>query len=654
MGSFRHILGANYTRKMSTKYKDLSRALIKKFELLPNVFEFSVEKYSVHEFAAIYGIEKILRRTHVEKLIVSKPNKYLTRQYERLTYYAANDMTCEYNYLSEVIIRKSKSFRILSLNRTIADWFIKPVRELRRIWRELGYISSTLSTDLQSKRTWIDKKPGDYGRPLTVPTPAWRCFSFMRMDHFERFFKASGRLQAWQHGGRSGVGVMSAYKSLIPRIKTSRYIYEFDIKGFFDNISHQAIIQRFKETLGIKTSLWVANILKAQPQSYVMPPLDDDIAYQEIMKHSNKFVTDLEPLDEPYFAFPSDDFRIITEEERIREGLPAPEFNPWPYSLEPYYEDGEIKIKVEMGGDLGSELDREEISFETSYKDAMEGRLRVAPITNPLWQFPVEKFEEAKREKGRDAWKNLGQPGKGVPQGLNTSPFMSTILTDTYLYQLGTEEKALLMYMDDGILFADNKQDMDRAKKLLAVGLHGLGLEVAAEKSGDVKIDGKWLKNLKFLGLSYLHEEDTLMSDTRSGTKVKFPMVEDWDNISKLAKENNLSNPYMRKLFSKLINTQAYEAGLKYGFLGCLIAGSQYKEAKTMLERKEDIQVGQNTAWNKIQNSQGFIWKHQDLMNYPETLTNISSIASHRFAEFNRKGYKLFIPRGRFNKVKRI
>jgi len=39
-------------------YNELNRALIKKTELLPNVFEFSTEKYGIHEYAAIYGIEK--------------------------------------------------------------------------------------------------------------------------------------------------------------------------------------------------------------------------------------------------------------------------------------------------------------------------------------------------------------------------------------------------------------------------------------------------------------------------------------------------------------------------------------------------------------------------------------------------------------------
>jgi len=259
--------------------------------------------------------------------------------------------------------------------------------------------------------------------------------------------------------------------------------------------------------------------------------------------------------------------------------------------------------------------------------------------------------DEPNRALGRDAWKSLGQLGRGVPQGLNTSPFISTVMTDEAFHDLGLL-KAIIMYMDDGLLFAETRKELERNILLLKEGLKSLGLEMEPSKTGLVKEDGKWLKSLKFLGLRYLPEEDTLMSDTRSGTKVIFPTNANWDDIKLMAGQNQLSVPYMRKLFDKLINTQAYETGLKYGFLGCLIAGSQYKEALSMVERKEEIREGQNRAWAQIEGSKGFIWKHQDLLNYPETLTNVSSIASHRFAEFNRLGYKLHIRRG--GKVSRV
>jgi len=639
-------------KKMTPKtiFKDLNRALIKRLELLPNVFEFETEKYSIHEFAAIYGIEKILRRTQAEKLLVSRPNRYLTRQYHRLTQYAANNQVMEFNKLSETIIRKSISYRILSLNRTISDWHILPIRTLRRIWRSLSFISRTLSSDLKFKRVWIDKKPGDYARPLGVPTPAWRCYSFMWMDHIERFFKASGKLASWQHGGRSGVGVLSCYKSLIPRIvkgpSSAKFIYEFDIKGFFDNINHESIITKFKENMfaNSPTANWITQILGAEPEKYTLPPITADKAAQryEEMKlglhlDDEPWTRSLDSTDFGFIEYPGtwDELYEYLKDNNIPEAfwnnyVTVEEVDAWDAT--------EAKFKA--------------LNLKAQYKDLMNQPQTVTrrlpgSITGIK---PMEDYSEKDRAQGRDAWKNLGQPGKGVPQGLNTSPFISTVMTDSVFYDLGLWN-AIIMYMDDGLLFAETRADLERNILLLKEGLKSLGLEMEISKSGLVKEDGKWLKSMKFLGLRYLPEEDTLMSDTRSGTQVKFPAHAEWDDIKLMAAQNNLSTPYMRKKFDKLINTQAYEAGLKYGFLGCLIAGSQYKEALTMVERKEEISKGQSSAWARITESKGYVWKHQDLMNFPETLTNVSSIASHRFAESNRLGYKLHIHKG--GKVRR-
>jgi len=652
---------------MKTRFNELNRALIKRLELLPNVFEFVTEKYSIHEFAAIYGIEKILRRTQAEKLLKSRPNRYLERQYKRLTQYAANNQVAEFNTLSETIIRKSVSYRILALNRTISDWHIKPIRELRRIWRSLSFISRTLSSDLKTKRVWIDKKPGDYARPLTVPTPSWRCYSFMWMDHIERFFKASGKLATWQHGGRSGVGVLSCYKQLIPRLKESKFIYEFDIKGFFDNISHESIITKFKENMYTKspTTTWVTQILKAQPESYTLPPIEQDKATLIYLENQKKYETIkrlIESVRAEYYEILDSKGKIIWGSSSrvpnlralrawsVRYAMVMNEISYLESNLgvDRYVYDGprqlvkQLKILAKIQtGNLFQFVDYP-IDLMNKYSDIMKTEYVTRVKGLNIIAKPVLRED---REKGRDKWKNLGQPGKGVPQGLNTSPFISTLMTDSVFYDLGMWN-AIIMYMDDGLLFAETRKELERNILLLTEGLKSLGLEMEPSKSGILKEEGKWLKSMKFLGLRYLPEEDTLMSDTRSGTQVKFPAHSTWDDIKLMSAENNLSTPYMRKKFDKLINTQAYEAGLKYGFLGCLIAGSQYKEAMSMVERKEEISQGQSRAWNKITESKGYVWKHQDLMNFPETLTNVSSIASHRFAEANRLGYKLHIRKG--------
>jgi len=613
------------------KYNELNRALIKKLEVLPNVFEFSTEKYGIHEYAAIYGIEKVLRRTSSTKLLKSQPNLYLERQHKRLITLAANGEKDKYIYLSEIILRKSKSYRILSLNRTVKDWFILPIRKLRRIWNELSFISRTLSSDLKFKRVWIDKKPQDYARPLGVPTPAWRCYSFMWMDQIEKFQKASGYIAPWQHGGRSGVGVLSCYKQLIPRLKEANTIYEFDIKGFFDNISHEKIIDIFNKTMGEKVSRWITRILLAKPMSYSLPPLDHDLAVQA----QQNLIDVTESI--------LDDF-----EELMNLPLEEGETDPAEIIFALLQDEGDspevvlTKLMDELKGFIDAEVPLEKI-----YELQMRGN----PRPSLLDYLELEQFTEQDRARGRDAWKNLGQPGKGVPQGLGTSPFLSTFMTDIYLHELRNN---LIMYMDDGILFAKSPQEMTKLREILIRKLGLLGLELAPEKSRYVKKSNKWIDSIRFLGLRYLPESDNFMSDTRSGTKVIFPSRNNWEDIQNLAAMNNKNVSGMKIKFDKLINTQAYEAGLKYGFLGCIIAGSQYKDNIPMEDRKEEIRKGQNRSWAAIERSKGFIWKSQDLVNHTEYLTNVSSIACHRFAEFNRKGRKLFIRKGNRSTRRRI
>jgi retron-type reverse transcriptase len=629
----------------------LNRALIKRVDLLPNVSEFITQRIGIHEYAAVYGIEKTLRNIKVHKLVKGQPNRYLERQAVRLTKYAYYDQVDEYNKLSELIQRKSIAFRVLALNRTIDNWYTMSIKKLDKIWRSLSYIARSNSSALRYKRVWIDKKPGDYARPLGVPTPEWRCWSYMKMDHLERFYKASGRLASWQHGGRSGVGVLSCYKQLIPKMLSENTIYEFDIKGFFDNISHESIINRIKETLGIKVSEWVSQILIAKPMKYELPSEQDDKAYQQYLKQSKPSVKNLSIFEREWKVTETHGLASVKIDYlKQLSGIPVDvNYEDLTDYMKEFYA---IKLKMDTlqkhnirirpnkdGGELLIP-----ISGNATDLIAYIEETRAQTVGQEMLRRPRQEIEPLERELTRDRWKNLGQPGKGVPQGLGTSPFLSTFLTDSYLFKL---KDNLIMYMDDGILFARNKAEMEKIINILKDGLQCLGLELAPEKSRYIKINGEWQDSCKFLGLRFLPKENTIMSDTRSGTQVRFPMNANWDDVKTLTVLNNSSVSNIKYKYDKLINTMAYEAGLKHGFLGCLIAGSQYKDNKTLDERRDDIKIGQREAWNKIQESKGFVWKFQDLHHYPEYLTNITSIQVHKFMQLNRKGGKLYHYQGR-------
>jgi hypothetical protein len=583
------------------------RAVIKRVETFPNVSEFYTFKYSVDEYALIYGIEKVLRRIEVKAHTNGKSNKYLLKQFYRLSNHAIKGNKEAYAELSNRLMRESISFRLVAMNRKYKDWFlVNCTRKLRAVWKRLGGIINIDSGDINFKRVWIDKKPKDYARPLGVPTMEWRIFSWMKMEIIERYLKGAGKLQPWQHGGRSGVGVLSCWKALIPRIQESKWVYEFDIKGFFDNISHKSIQSEFDFEMGFMAR-WIKEVLKAKVKGYVLPPREEDLAIQR-MKLGTRLYADKGHQDYKTVTYTTTTELMLEwieflkkEVEKLPEGFT---YDIW---IEP--KDGSM---VEAYG-------------AKPFKNAYVGFM----LNQGSWLNMVGPEGKDDRGKARDKWKGLNQGARGVPQGLGTSPLISTFMTDMRFSEI---KNNILMYMDDGLLFADTLEEMKRVIKELKSSLRMMGLSIAKEKSGWIKQDGEWKQEApKFLGMRFLWRENTIMSDTRSGTKVKFPLIQEWDKLSAMAAMNELSIPYMRKKYDRLLQTTAYEAGIKYGFLGCLIAEACYKDAPPMWVRKLEVRAGQDKRLEQIEkNRESFLWRSGDLEHWQGSIQTITSISCAR------------------------
>jgi len=97
---------------------------------------------------------------------------------------------------------------------------------------------------------------------------------------------------------------------------------------------------------------------------------------------------------------------------------------------------------------------------------------------------------------------------KELPQGGGISPTLSVQV----LEPLFREEEDVVMYADDGLIFGKPKFKHPDYK--LA------GIKLNKEKSGWIKRKGKWLKPLKFCGLIYDGNTDTLTSQTNKGKTI--------------------------------------------------------------------------------------------------------------------------------------
>jgi hypothetical protein len=121
-------------------------------------------------------------------------------------------------------------------------------------------------------------------------------------------------------------------------------------------------------------------------------------------------------------------------------------------------------------------------------------------------------------ERQKNEMKYLEAIHRGVPQGANTSPLLA-ILVLTKLDELVKKAgHKLLMYADDGIIYSDSPIDI----KGIFQGLRNVGITLNEKKSFILKDQGKWVRELKFLGLLYDPLSDHLMSHTRNGARMIF------------------------------------------------------------------------------------------------------------------------------------
>jgi hypothetical protein len=124
----------------------------------------------------------------------------------------------------------------------------------------------------------------------------------------------------------------------------------------------------------------------------------------------------------------------------------------------------------------------------------------------------------------------------GVPQGAPTSPFFSILVLDRIMKTNANLFKVEKVgYADDGNLFSNEplenlgvpmtNPNISNDPVIRAIHDNTMlraNINYAEEKCGYVKYDDKWLKPLKFLGLTYDGEKDELYASTRKGSELVF------------------------------------------------------------------------------------------------------------------------------------
>jgi len=184
-------------------------------------------------------------------------------------------------------------------------------------------------------------------------------------------------------------------------------------------------------------------------------------------------------------------------------------------------------------------------------RDLERERQRQLLVERPIVRYPpIEDFMTSSEEA---FW---NPPDRGLPQGLNTSPLMACkVLQETG----AIDSWEIIQYMDDGIIMTDSNPHEKLTKFKEDLKTVYTGICCSASKTELIKLEGQWIKPLKFLGCEY--DGKTFRAHTR--TKGVFEVMNasrriqeiiEWLKNNRDQIVNMRSGKTPRKELSKLIS----------------------------------------------------------------------------------------------------
>lgn len=551
---------------------------------------------------------------------LDEANSYLNRQFDRLRKYAKEGEFKKFDFLAKILLRNSKTYLLYGLNHSYEHWISARLTKIIKLCEKVIRYSKESRNELLYKRVWIDKKPGDYGRPLGVPEMADRIYGHMMTRIIEAYLCGTDQYSDNQHGGIPGRGVMTYLSKLAEEFPKNRRIFEFDIRGFFDHISHKAILEMFKSELILN---YLSGVLKSKPTHYQLPTRDQDQQVPKFINSEEEFDEFFDEMYEKYREVIELKVPAVTLSESAKASFDKAFGTKWREGWEGMDEEFD-------SGKYDRIMDPKNPKYESHEQwmtrinqmmteklmslSAIEDYKRIADKEKLMIEDTLY-ISERERELGRDKWKHLDLPDQGVPQGSSIGPVLSSVVLGKVL------PKDSLIYMDDGIIFLGEKRTTDyrmitKVNKLL----DPIGCELNPDKSGILSTHILRRAGLKILGMRIKRTlfncaGMALRSETRKGT-VKALFTNNQIDFNKMITElytRNLLTVSRKRILTWYVQTGRLKSisqlslvklAESLGILGCILNRAM-SPTTTLEEMKEQIEYGIFKAELKLKSSEG-------------------------------------------------
>jgi RNA-directed DNA polymerase len=178
------------------------------------------------------------------------------------------------------------------------------------------------------RRVWIPKPGKDEKRPLGIPTMMERAKQALVKMALEPAWEAV--FEPNSYGFRPGRSGHDAIEAIFNGIKgKSKFVFDADIKGCFDNIDHEALLKKL-DTFPTLTRLirgWLkAGVLEGQdftpteqgtPQGGVISPLLANVALHGMEKVAKEGFGKSHSVEKPILVRYADDFVILYSDQAV-------------------------------------------------------------------------------------------------------------------------------------------------------------------------------------------------------------------------------------------------------------------------------------------------------------------------------------------------